>query len=65
MFGLMYEYKTMSVKCQVYKGILLCPPHWGVDILFLLFPPSHLVSRHFRQQFLSYVYQIWHAGLLG
>ena len=19
---------------------LLCPPHWGVDILFLLFPPS-------------------------
>ena len=18
----------------------LCPPHWGVDILFLLFPPS-------------------------
>ena len=28
-------------------------------------PPSHLVSRHFRQQFLSYLYQIWHAGLLG
>ena len=44
---------------------LLCPPHWGVDILFLLFPASHLVSRHFRQQFLSYLYQIWHAGLLG
>ena len=50
----------------------LCPPHWGVDILFLLFPPSavrrlvsHLVSRHFRQQFLSYLYQIWHTGLLG
>ena len=43
----------------------LCPPHWGVDILLLLFPPSHLISRHFRQQFLSYLYQIWHAGLLG
>ena len=43
----------------------LCPPHWGVDILFSLFPASHLVSRHFRQQFLSYLYQIWHAGLLG
>ena len=28
-------------------------------------PASHLVSRHFRQQFLSYLYQIWHAGLLG
>ena len=28
-------------------------------------PPSHLVSRHFRQQFLSYLYPIWHAGLLG
>ena len=27
-------------------------------------PASHLVSRHFRQQFLSYLYQIWHAGLL-
>ena len=29
------------------------------------FYASHLVSRHFRQQFLSYLYQIWHAGLLG
>ena len=28
-------------------------------------PASYLVSRHFRQQFLSYLYQIWHAGLLG
>ena len=37
----------------------LCPPHWGVDILFLLFPPSGVT------QFLSYLYQIWHAGLLG
>ena len=26
---------------------------------------SHLVSRHFRHQFLSYLYQIWYAGLLG
>ena len=25
--------------------ILLCPPHWGVDILFLLFPLS-VVRRH-------------------
>ena len=32
--------------------------HWGVDILFLLFPASHLVSRHFRQQFLSYLYNL-------
>ena len=24
-------------------------------------PVSHLVSRHFRQQFLSYLYKIWHA----
>ena len=28
-------------------------------------PASQLVSIHFRQQFLSYLYQIWHAGLLG
>ena len=25
----------------------LCPPHWGVDILFLLFPPS---TSHFGFQ---------------
>ena len=25
---------------QVYKNLLLCPPPWGVDILFLLFSPS-------------------------
>ena len=26
----------LRVSCDA----LLCPPHWGVDILFLLFPPS-------------------------
>ena len=31
-----------SGKVLTYKNLiyLLCPPHWGVDILFLLFPPS-------------------------
>ena len=24
----------------IVSDTLLCPPHWGVDILFLLFPPS-------------------------
>ena len=48
----------------------LCPPHWGGGHIIFAFsavrrPASHLVSRHFRQQFLSYLYQIWHAGLLG
>ena len=41
---------------------LLCPPHY---FCFFRRPASHLVSRHFRQQFLSYLYQIWHAVLLG
>ena len=39
----------------------------GVDILFLLFPPSAarspasgcLVSAHFKEKYLSYFYQIW------
>ena len=46
---------------------LLCPPTGGWTYYFCFFrrPASHLVSRHFRQQFLSYRYQIWHAGLLG
>ena len=63
---------VVAIGHEIPDQALLCPPHWGVDILFLLFPPSairrpasHLVSRHFRQQFLSYLYQIWHAGLLG
>ena len=43
---------------------------WGGGFGHIIFtfsgvPASHLVSRHFRQQFLSYLYQIWHAGLLG
>ena len=38
---------------------------WTYYFCFFRRPASHLVSRHFRQQFLSYLYQIWHAGLLG
>ena len=38
---------------------------WTYYFCFVRRPASHLVSRHFRQQFLSYLYQIWHAGLLG
>ena len=38
---------------------------WTYYFCFFRHPASHLVSRHFRQQFLSYLYQIWHAGLLG
>ena len=46
--------------------------HRGVDILFLLFPPSvvrppssHLVSGHFKEKYLSYLEQIWYGCLLG
>ena len=38
---------------------------WTYYFCFFRDPASHLVSRHFRQQFLSYLYQIWRAGLLG
>ena len=60
--------------CSPQKDLVLCyhlnvssrDTHASRDH-FCLFrrPASHLVSRHFRQQFLSYLYQIWHAGLLG
>ena len=37
--------RTMISNCNAAPSstiylYLLCPPHWGVDILFLLFPPS-------------------------
>ena len=38
---------------------------WTYYFCFFRRPASHLVSRHFRQQFSSYLYQILHAGLLG
>ena len=54
---------------------LIMSTHWGGGHIIFAFsavcrpasrrPASHLVSRHFRQYFLSYLYQIWHAGLLG
>ena len=50
--------------------IIMSSPR-GVDILFLLFPPSvaqrpsRLVSGHFKEKYLSYLYQIWYGCLLG
>ena len=32
--------KLKSAISRLLSRLLLCPPHWGVDILFLLFPPS-------------------------
>ena len=46
------------------KSQLLCPPTGGWTYYFCFFRHPD-ISRHFRQQFLSYLYQIWHAGLLG
>ena len=52
-----------------YSCFIMSTPLGGGHIIFAFSaiqrPASHLVSRHFRQQFLSYLYQIWHAGLLG
>ena len=58
-------------KLQDYpcNRIIMSTPLGGGHIIFAFSavqrPASHLVSRHFRQQFLSYLYQIGHAGLLG
>ena len=51
------------------NAIIMSTPLGGGHIIFAFSAvrrlASHLVSRHFRQQFLSYLYQIWHTGLLG
>ena len=60
-----------SIILELYSvdSIIMSTPLGGGHIIFAFSavrrPASHLVSRHFRQQFLSYLYQIWHAGLLG
>ena len=59
----------ISVKGNDQMNIIMSTPLGGGHIIFAFSavqrPASHLVSRHFRQQFFSYLYQIWHAGLLG
>ena len=48
------------------QNIYYVYPRGGVDILFLLFPPSgHLVSAHLKEKCLSYLYQIWYGCVLG
>ena len=56
----------VTVTSAVFNCCLLCPPHWGVDILFLLFPASgRLVSTHLKEKYLSSLYQIWYGCLFG
>ena len=60
---------NISLIIRRFETIFMSTPLGGGHITFAFSgvrrPASHLVSRHFRQQFLSYLYQIWHAGLLG
>ena len=37
---------SCNLKTITFKE--LCPPHWGVDILFLLFPASAVRTLGFR-----------------
>ena len=61
-----FKVKQGEPNLKVLITRLLCPPQWGVDILFLLFPASgRLVSAHLKEKYLSYLYQIWHGCLLG
>ena len=56
--GIMYKLKGIKLE--------FAHLHSGVDILFLLFPASRrLVSAHFKEKYLSYLYQIWYGCLLG
>ena len=65
------HYLTYDLKNITFRPFL-CPPHWEVVILFLLFPvsgvrrpSSRLVSGHFKENHLFYLYQIWYGCLLG
>ena len=60
--GIRGQHKKSKGKASYYVHPL---GGWTYYFCFFRRPASHLVSRHFRQQFLSYLYQIWHAGLLG
>ena len=59
----------MKINTEINIVLLVGIPLGGGHIIFAFStvrrPASQLVSIHFRQQFLSYLYQIWHAGLLG
>ena len=58
--------KNIVKKIFAVNLIVMSTPLGGGHIIFAFSAVRrHLVSRHFRQQFLSYLYQIWHAGLLG
>ena len=61
--GPLFKVKRGQLNLKVLITHLLLG--WTYYFCFFRRPPSHLVSRHFRQQFLSYNNQIWHAGLLG
>ena len=68
--GPLLQGQTRIAKAKsAYNLLIMSTPLGGGHIIFAFSgvrcPASHLVSRHFRQQFLSYLYQIWHAGLLG
>ena len=54
--------KIQNALCRIMST------HWEVDILFLLFPLSGVWRPTWFPDILgnsSYLYQIWHAGLLG
>ena len=68
--GPLLQGQTRIAKLKkAYNLLIMSTPLGGGHIIFAFSavwrPASHLVSRHFRHQFLSYLYQIWHAGLLG
>ena len=56
------SHENEGIPARSLLFVELCQPHWGVDILFLLFPSStvyrlssHLVSGHFKENYLSYL----------
>ena len=50
------------------QGLIMSTAQWGGHIIFALSGvcrPSRLVSGHFKEKYLSYLYQIWYGYLLG
>ena len=68
--GSLLQGETRIAKLKnAYNSLnIMSTPLGGGHIIFAfsaVWRPSHLVSGHFKEKYLSYLYQIWYGCLLG
>ena len=67
--GPLLQGQTRIAKLKsAYNPLIMATPLGGGHIIFAFSSvrrPSRLVSGHFKEKHLSYVYQIWYGCLLG